>query len=145
MRLRPQENESFIAAIGRLGCFASGDSYGKPSDLLWAVTFSDPRSLAPTGIPFHPTQLYAVVTNVGVFGLLLWRQKRSKFDGEIFLLFVLLYAATRLLVEVFRDDPRGVYLGGLVSTSQIISVLAAVFAIVLILYRSKQTGKGVVP
>ncbi|RKY01181.1 MAG: prolipoprotein diacylglyceryl transferase, partial [Spirochaetes bacterium] len=41
-------------AIGRLGCFNAGCCYGKPSHVAWAVTFRDPQSLAPKGIPLHP-------------------------------------------------------------------------------------------
>lgn len=44
--------------IGRLGCFLNGDSYGRPTDLPWAVTFTNPEALAPLGIPLHPAQLY---------------------------------------------------------------------------------------
>jgi phosphatidylglycerol:prolipoprotein diacylglycerol transferase len=118
-------------AIGRLGCFASGDSFGKPSSLPWAVVFGNPHSLAPTGIPLHPTQIYSVITNLALFGFLVWYRKRWKFRGEIFLLYVILYAVTRFMVEIFRNDPRGVYLGGLISTSQIIGLIAAAVAIIL--------------
>jgi len=45
-------------AIGRIACFFSGDAYGKPTDLPWAVTFTDPHAMAPLGVPLHPTQLY---------------------------------------------------------------------------------------
>src|SRR3989339_541590 len=44
--------------FGRIGCFFAGCCYGKYCDLPWAVTFNHPDSLAPTGIPLHPTQLY---------------------------------------------------------------------------------------
>ena len=44
-------------AFGRIGCFFSGDSFGKLTEVPWAVTFSDPLSMAPTGVPLHPTQL----------------------------------------------------------------------------------------
>jgi phosphatidylglycerol:prolipoprotein diacylglycerol transferase len=129
------------AAIGRLGCLASGDSFGKPTDLPWAVTFSDPHGLAPVGIALHPTQIYSVLTNLAVFGILLWWRKRQKFKGELFLVFMILYAATRSFVEIFRDDPRGVYLDGLISTSQIVSIVVAAAAIVYYIARSKQRGK----
>lgn len=117
--------------VGRLGCLASGDSFGKPTNLPWAVVFTDPQSLAPKGIPLHPTQIYSVVTNLVIFGVLIIWKKRQKFSGELFLLFMLLYALTRSLVEIFRDDPRGVYLAGIISTSQIISIAVAGLAATL--------------
>jgi phosphatidylglycerol:prolipoprotein diacylglycerol transferase len=129
------------AAVGRLGCFFSGDSFGKPTDLPWAVTFSDPHGLAPIDISLHPTQIYSVFTNLAVFGILLWWRKRQKFQGELFLVFMVLYAVTRSFVEVFRNDPRGVYLDGLISTSQIISILVVVGAVIFLISRSKQFEK----
>lgn len=117
-------------AVGRIGCFMSGDSFGKPSDLPWAVTFTSPNSMAPTGIPLHPTQIYSVITNTFIFILLLVWKKKQKFIGELFLIFVILYSITRSFVEIFRNDPRGVYFNGLISTSQIISFLAILISII---------------
>lgn len=116
-------------AIGRIGCFMSGDSYGKPTNLPWAVTFTDPHSVAPLNVPLHPTQIYSVITNFFIFLILLWWKKKQKFTGELFLIFVILYSITRSFVEIFRNDPRGVYFGGIVSTSQIISLIVILMAI----------------
>ncbi len=130
-------------AIGRLGCLASGDSYGKPTSLPWGITFSDSHGMAPTGIPLHPTQLYAVLAGLVILAVLLWWRKRQKFDGELFILFMVLYAVLRSVVEIFRDDPRGVYFNGLISTSQIVSAGVALLALGLYLWRRKalrQTG-----
>jgi len=109
-------------AVGRIGCFMSGDSYGKPSNLPWAVTFTNVHSMAPLNVPLHPTQIYSVITNSLILIVLLWWKKKQKFTGELFLLFAILYSITRSFVEIFRNDPRGVYFGGIISTSQIISL-----------------------
>ena len=53
--------------FGRIGCFFAGCCYGKHCDLPWAVTFNHPDSLAPTGIPLHPTQLYEALGNLAIF------------------------------------------------------------------------------
>ncbi|MFQ6079480.1 MAG: prolipoprotein diacylglyceryl transferase, partial [Thermodesulfobacteriota bacterium] len=73
-------------AISRFGCFASGDSYGKPTALPWGVTFSSSHSLAPTGIPLHPTQLYSVLSNFLIFLVLMALRKSKRFEGELILL-----------------------------------------------------------
>jgi phosphatidylglycerol:prolipoprotein diacylglycerol transferase len=125
-------------AFGRLGCFFSGDSYGKPTDLPWAVTFTDPLSMAPTGVPLHPTQIYSTLVLLVVFGVLLWWKKHQRFKGELFLAFMMLYALVRSFVEIFRDDPRGVYLDGLISTSQIISLLVVIPALWLYFKKLRQ-------
>lgn len=129
------------AAIGRLGCLASGDSFGKATDLPWGITFSDSHGLAPVGVPVHPTQLYSTLTNLAVFAFLLWWRKRQRFQGEVFLVFMVLYAITRSFVEVFRNDPRGVYFGGLISTSQIVSILLGLAAVAFYLSRRKKLAK----
>lgn len=118
-------------AVGRLGCFASGDSFGKPTNLPWAVVFSNPHSMAPVGIPLHPTQLYSVLTNSLVFITLIYLKRKQRFKGQLAFAFVLLYGVTRSFVEIFRADPRGVYFGGIISTSQIISLIVILVALVI--------------
>jgi len=128
-------------AVGRLGCFASGDSYGKPTDLPWGVTFTDPHSLAPTGVTLHPTQIYSTLVLLIVFGMLLWWRRRQHYKGELFLVFMILYGLVRSLVEIFRNDPRGVYLNGLITTSQIISLIVVIPALWLFLNKLKKYNK----
>jgi phosphatidylglycerol---prolipoprotein diacylglyceryl transferase len=48
-------------SIGRIGCFMAGCCYGRPNDLSWGVTFTDPQSLGPVGVKIHPTQLFMAV------------------------------------------------------------------------------------
>lgn len=109
-------------AVGRLGCLASGDSYGKVTHVPWAITFTNPHSLAPVDLPLHPTQIYAVIGALLVFILLGYWYHQRQFKGELFLVFMMSYAVERSFVEIFRNDPRGVYLNGWISTSQIISL-----------------------
>ncbi len=42
--------------VGQFACLFNGDSYGKPTDLPWAITYTDPRSFAPLNIPLHPIE-----------------------------------------------------------------------------------------
>lgn len=104
-------------ALGRLGCFSSGDSFGKPFDGPWAVVYTDPHSLAPTGVPLHPTQLYIAGALLAIFAILRWRLPRRRFAGQIVLLYGALHGAARLIIEPFRADWRGeVVLAGLTPT-----------------------------
>ena len=60
-------------SIGRTGCWAVGDDYGRPSDLPWAVAF--PRGVPPTTDRVHPTQLYeAIFLAVLAWLLIRWRR-----------------------------------------------------------------------
>ncbi|MDX9787329.1 MAG: prolipoprotein diacylglyceryl transferase [Desulfobacterales bacterium] len=121
--------------LGRIGCFFAGCCYGKACALPWAVTFTDPMSLAPHGIPIHPTQLYEVINNLILFSFLWWFRKRKTFDGQVFWVYLLLYGVTRTLLEIFRGDPRGLFLDGLLSISQIIGMALAAIAVAMLIYK----------
>jgi len=110
-------------AFGRLGCFFAGCCYGAACDGAFCITFSDPHSLAPLGIPLYPTQLMEAGGEFLNFLILLLIYPRSKFYGQVFWLYPLLYSVLRFGVEFFRGDAiRGVYFGGVISTSQIIAI-----------------------
>lgn len=125
-------------AIGRIGCLCAGCCYGKPCSLPWAIVFKDPNSLAPIGIPLHPTELYHMVANLIVFAILTFAYKRKAFDGQIVSLYLLLYSVGRFTVEFFRGDNRG-FIGPL-SLPQWLSL--AMFAVGLALYLSLSRRKG---
>ena len=130
-------------SIGRLGCFAAGCCWGRACDLPWAVTFKDPYTArqvgTPIDLPLHPTQLYESLATALIFVLLLWIARRKKFNGQVALAYVSLYAAARFAIEFFRGDAaRGVVFGGALSTSQFIAVLMLVGAAVLFPYLARK-------
>lgn len=120
-------------AIGRVGCFSAGCCWGKPTDVPWAVTFTDPYSARIVGVPLHtplhPTQLYEAVVLLGIFALLLWLWRQPRFAGQVFAAFLLLYGAARFGLEFFRGDPRGSVLGGSLSMPQVLSIAVCVIAV----------------
>lgn len=129
--------------FGRLGCFFAGCCYGAPCSGPACITFSDPHSLAPLGIPLFPTQLMESAGEFLIFGLLLalWRYRR--FDGQLFALYLIFYAILRFIIEFFRGDvARGVYFGGMISTSQIIAILIVVTAGAAMAIRWKKEAAG---
>ena len=128
--------------LGRMGCFFAGCCYGKATDLPWAVTFTDPNSLARLNIPLHPTQLYDAVNGLAIFFFLMWMKRRKSFDGEIFWLFLLLYSVTRFLIEMLRDDPRGFLFGTLLSTSQAVGIVLAVVSFFMLFYLRGRKGRA---
>jgi phosphatidylglycerol---prolipoprotein diacylglyceryl transferase len=131
--------------IGRIGCFMAGDDYGRPSNLPWAVRFTDPDAAqiggAPLNIPLHPVQLYESLFCFGLFFFLVFKMRNKKFEGETILLYSLLYAAGRFLIEFVRGDAdRGFILNGALSTSQLIAVLVACVGVPLFFVRSRSRG-----
>ncbi len=126
-------------SIGRLGCFSAGCCYGKQCNLPWAVTFTDPHCLAPIGVPLQPTQLYSVLSNFIIFLILIWLDKRKKFDGMVFWSYILLYGIFRSFIEIFRGDPRGHFLSiHFLSVSQGIGIIMAIIAIYMLYHLSKE-------
>lgn len=91
--------------VGQFACLLNGDSYGKPTDLPWAITYTDPRSLAPLNVPLHPIEIYEMVAYFLVF-LLVWKtRKKYRADGSTFLTYLAGYGVARVLVEFFRGNP----------------------------------------
>ena len=132
-------------AIGRVGCFFAGCCYGKACDLPWAVTFTNPDSLAPVNIPLHPTQLYSFTVNLIIFIFLWVFRGRKRFDGQIFWIYVLLYGISRSFIEIFRGDFRGDFVFGILSISQAIGagmVLISVVMLILLGKRESQVADG---
>ncbi|MEW6215191.1 MAG: prolipoprotein diacylglyceryl transferase [Nitrospirota bacterium] len=131
-------------AIGRLGCFVAGCCYGKPAEgLPWAVTFTNPESLARIGIPLHPTQLYESAGELINFLILIILRKYKSFNGQLFLTYLLLYSVLRFIVEFFRGDVSRGFITPHLSLSQGISILMYLVAIVgLIILRRKKSFGG---
>jgi phosphatidylglycerol:prolipoprotein diacylglycerol transferase len=114
-------------SIGRLGCFAAGCCYGKPTEHFWGVTFTNPLAHEITGTPLgqalEPTQLLESAVELGIFLLLSWMFNRKKFDGQIFGAYLFLYGIARFFLEFLRDDPgRGSVFGGVLSGTQLIAI-----------------------
>lgn len=128
-------------AIGRIGCLFAGCCYGKVCDLPWAITFNHPDSLAPLGIPLHPTQLYSVFSDFSIFVALWLFRKKAWFPGQIFWLYVLLYGLTRPIVEIFRGDFRGSTVFDIFSISQAIGICLAVTAVVMLVLSGRHNMK----
>ncbi|HEU4796321.1 MAG TPA: prolipoprotein diacylglyceryl transferase [Pyrinomonadaceae bacterium] len=131
--------------FGRQGCFAAGCCWGEPTTLPWGVRFSE-LGHEITGVPIdahlHPTQLYESFAMLLVFFFLLWLHKRKRFSGQVVLIYALLYSVIRFAIEFVRDDPRGDIFGlttltGL-STSQMISIVVGISALIILLIRSNK-------
>ncbi|MGB7068035.1 MAG: prolipoprotein diacylglyceryl transferase [Pyrinomonadaceae bacterium] len=141
-------------AFGRQGCFSAGCCWGKETQLPWGVHFSE-KGHEYTGVPvygpdgsdlyLHPTQLYESFFMLAVFAFLFFLHRRKKFDGQILIAYGVIYSLFRFSIEFIRDDPRGDLFGlttmtGL-STSQIISLIVALGAVIFMIVRLRSTGK----
>ena len=129
--------------VGRFGCLLAGCCYGKPTDVPWAITFTDPLAAqnvgTPLGIPLHPTQLYDAGAELIILGVLLFTERKGKpFAGRTFWLYLLLYGISRFIIEFYRGDPnRGTVMAGL-STSQFVSLLLVPGSILMLKYLQRR-------
>ena len=104
---------SLSYATGRIACFLTGCCYGKLCDLPWAIAGR------------HPTQLYAVILELLLFCGLLKLERNpwcKEVPGRLFALWLAQHSANRMVVELFRADPRGPTLGAL-SISTLLSLV----------------------
>jgi len=109
-------------AIGRVGCFLNWDSYGKITNVAWAVIVN--------GSPRHPTQLYESFGYLAAFFIVHRKNSRSRFfamlrPGSEAAVSLALFAIVRIAVDFFRDDPPSYLLmSRLVTTSLAVACLA---------------------
>ena len=114
-------------AIGRIGCFAAGCCYGKPTALIWGITFTNPIaekiSGTPLNVSLHPTQLYESAAEFLNVGLLVWLGTTRRLTGQIIGAYFILYGIERGTIEFFRGDPgRTLMFHDRVSLMQLVSV-----------------------
>ena len=131
-------------AVGRLGCLMAGCCYGRPTNVPWAITFTNPEAAAnvgtPLGVALHPTQLYESGAEGLILLLLLATERKGRpFEGRTFWSYMVLYGISRFVIEFFRGDERGAVFGA-VSTSQFISLVLVPLAIGMLIYLSRRTS-----
>ncbi|MEO7218168.1 MAG: prolipoprotein diacylglyceryl transferase [Gemmatimonadaceae bacterium] len=145
-------------AVGRTGCWAVGDDYGRPWNGPWAVKFPDgappstvqnmtsmfhmqlPAGLAPsTVVSVHPTQLYEVVLAFIMF-LILWRLRDHKHAaGWLFGLYCVLAGVERFVMEIFRAKDDRFF--GPFTTAQVFAMLFVVAGLIIMQMRRNITAK----
>jgi phosphatidylglycerol---prolipoprotein diacylglyceryl transferase len=114
-------------AAGVTACLLNGDSYGRPANVAWAITYTDPRSMAPLNVALHPVELYEMAAYLLVF-LLVWQTgRRSRTPGFAFFTYLAGYGAARFAVEFFRGNPA--ILGWGIPAAQVFAVALVLAAI----------------
>lgn len=135
-----------VHIFGRLGCFMAGCCYGKPASGFTGIIFTDPAcSAEPLNTPLHPTQLYEATYILIVMVVLIYLRSRKKFQGQLFLLYLILYGIGRFVLEYFRGDiARGFVIEDYLSHSQLIALLVIAGTIVFY-YRWAKNNKVIKP
>lgn len=92
-----------LHAAGRMGCLFAGCCYGCTTDSGFSLVFERGRGL--NGVPLLPIQLLEAGAELCVFLFLwLWLRKHKRYDGQIVVVWLILYAVMRVATEQFRGD-----------------------------------------
>lgn len=114
-------------AIGRWGNYANSEAHGGPTNLPWGILVDGQR--------VHPTFLYESLWNFAVFLFLIWYRRRKKAEGEVFLLYLILYSLGRFFIEGLRTDSLML---GPIRVAQLISITTIIIcSVIFILFRKK--------
>lgn len=114
-------------AIGRWGNYINQEAYGRPTDLPWGIIVD--------GVKVHPTFLYESIWNFIVFIFLLWYSRnKSKINGEVFLMYLILYSLARFFIEGLRIDSLML---GPIRVAQLISLILIIIP-GIILYKKRE-------
>lgn len=140
--------------MGRWGNFFNREAFGEYTDNLLAmrlpvdaVRMSDITEKMMEykevidGIAYiqvHPTFLYESLWNAGVLAFLLWWRKRKKFEGEVFLMYLLGYGIGRFWIEGLRTDQLLLPVIGL-PVSQVLAAILVVGSVITIIIMRKKS------
>jgi len=122
-------------AIGRIGCTLNGCCYGIACSLPWGVEytrFDTEAAQVNPGIAVHPTQIYEIIFNLIVFGVLWKLMSKVRPDGSLFLIYLALYSAWRVGIDFLR--PVDAFLFGL-GQAQVIGIIVLAITIPVLIRR----------
>lgn len=119
-------------SIGRWGNYFNSEAHGGPTSYPWGILVN--------GELVHPTFLYESLWCLILFFVLIGVDNRRKFEGQVFLLYGILYSFERFFVEALRTDSLMV---GSLKQAQLLSlsVITVFFILYLILGRKSKVSK----
>ncbi|HEY4912392.1 MAG TPA: prolipoprotein diacylglyceryl transferase [Candidatus Dormibacteraeota bacterium] len=91
--------------IGRLGNVMNGEILGPPSNLPWAIRYTNPASMAPhLGVAYTPANLYEAIGTLLILAVLLYLRRRGVPPGILGLTYLVLYPVSQLILFEWRTD-----------------------------------------
>ncbi len=109
--------------FGRIGNFVNKELVGRVTDVPWGIYVD--------GVLRHPSALYeAFLEGFVVFVILFLVRTKKQFDGQLGLLYVILYSIMRIIAELFRQPD--IQLGFLLGTSWLTMGMLISFAFAMV-------------
>jgi len=131
--------------IGRVGCTLNGCCYGTPTSLPWSVVYTHPDSIAftasvglPPGWGLHPTQVYEIIFNLILFGVLM-KLRGLKPDGSLALIYLISYSAWRLGIGFLREGTPSI---ANLQQAQVLGIIVLAITIPLLIRDRIQWAKS---
>jgi len=107
---------------GRFSCFFSGCCYGKESHSTFSVLYTNHVDHEIMTVSRIPVQLIEAGLNLMIFFVLIILLLKQKFKERLLIVYLLIYAIMRIILELFRGDlARGIWNG--ISFSQFVSLI----------------------
>lgn len=139
--------------IGRWGNFFNCEAFGGYTDGLFAMRIRRAlvnenmiskellnHLIVQNGVEYiqvHPTFFYESVWNLCVLAFMLWYRKRKRFDGEMFLIYLLGYGLGRVWIEGIRTDQL-IFFGTGIPVSQALSLILVVVSTLVLFFQHRQ-------
>lgn len=123
--------------IGRWGNFVNQEAFGGETSLPWGMVSEETQRVA-TG-PVHPCFLYeSLWCLLGFILLHIFSRRLRRYDGQVFLLYVVWYGVGRFFIEGLRTDSLITpYLP--IRVSQLVAAASVVAAVVLLIVFRRRT------
>ena len=130
-------------SIGRWGNFFNSEAFGLPTNIPWKLYIAPQyRPIPYTDYQyFHPTFLYESILDLLIFGILFWMIKKgkNKIDGNIALIYLILYSAARIFVEHLRIDSVCDVFG--IPVAIFVSAVIIIVSTAILVYRNRLKKK----
>lgn len=118
-------------AIGRWGNYINGEAHGGPTNLPWGIMVD--------GIKVHPTFLYESIWDLGIFIFLWYFRKKKTYEGQLAIIYLILYSIGRFFIEGLRTDSL---MFGPLKMAQLISLVTIIVCVILHRILSKKKNRG---
>ena len=86
-------------------------------------------------ITVHPTFLYEGLWNLAVLIFIFLYRKKKKFDGELAMIYVMMYGIGRMMVEALRTDSLMI---GPIKVSQLVGLICFLVGLVVLIYNYRR-------
>ncbi|RXJ76111.1 prolipoprotein diacylglyceryl transferase [Arcobacter sp. F155] len=119
--------------FGRIGNFFNQELVGRVTDVSWAINVN--------GVLRHPSQLYeAVLEGLLIFAILYYFRNKKSFDGQLAIMYGVLYSIARIIAEIFRqpDVQLGFIYSDWLTMGMLISGIFAVLSLSVLLVIDKK-------